>query len=141
MSYFAHSKHAQSITPTRRWYHISYSSLKYILPISTICFIIAYNKDYIKWELVQFVSERRSRRRFLANNEYFQKYQTRPPGYTGSMMDLQERREPVSFIPRTMFRIKMWIAENEGKLDYILNPQSKTENRETIYENLRVNRR
>ncbi|KAF0977202.1 hypothetical protein FDP41_003855 [Naegleria fowleri] len=138
-----HPSHSSSSTTTpttisRKWYNINFRSpyVKYLLPLSLLGFITCYHKEYLRWEWHQFETSRRKRQRFLANNEYFQKYQTRPPGYTGSLEDLFEQREPVDFLRRVLFRIKLFIMKHESKLDPFLNTGDDVENRMKAYEAL-----
>ena len=139
-SLFQHTSKQTGKQPRKLPTFLQYSKLKYILPITICTCIIGYNKEYIEWEWNQYKSEQRKREVFLANNAYYQKYQTRPPGYKDSMKELHENREPVGLISRTLFRIKLWIMKHESTLDPILNPLGDVENREKAYETLKKTR-
>ncbi|KAG2387347.1 hypothetical protein C9374_001679 [Naegleria lovaniensis] len=146
ISYFQHHpSHSSRSTPslnttpiTRKWYNINFHSpyIKYLLPLSLLGFIMCYNQEYLRWEWNQFQTSRRKRQRFLANNAYYQKYQTRPPGYAGSLQELFEQREPVGFLRRVLFQIKLFIMKHESKLDPYLNTGNDIENRMKAYESL-----
>lgn len=144
-SLFSHKSPSTSTTtpltkpsPYRKYF--SFHTLKYVIPLSVVGFIVSYNSDYLEWEWNQFEKSRRRRQAFLSNNAYLHKYQTRPPGYNGSLQKLYEDREPVSLLSRMMFKVKVWVMENESLLDPILNPDGKMEDRLKSYEMLRKNR-